>query len=58
VCANKQGLNNPYFYNYDLVCFYCNLGAAEPRLVQLDHQAIAESPHQRPATLEEVLERA
>lgn len=34
------GFANPYFYNYDPVCFDCNLGATEPRLVQLDHEAI------------------
>jgi hypothetical protein len=33
-------IGNPYFYNYDPVCFDCNLGATEPRLVQLDHEAI------------------
>ena len=33
-------IGNPYFYNYDPVCFDCNLGAPEPRLVQLDHEAI------------------
>jgi hypothetical protein len=33
-------IGNPYFYNYDPVCFDCNLGAREPRLVQLDHEAI------------------
>ena len=33
-------IGNPYFYNYDPVCFDCNAGATEPRLVQLDHEAI------------------
>ena len=33
-------IGNPYFYNYDPVCFDCNHGATEPRLVQLDHEAI------------------
>ena len=33
-------IGNPFFYNYDPVCFDCNLGATEPRLVQLDHEAI------------------
>ena len=33
-------VGNPFFYNYDPVCFDCNLGTAEPRLVQLDHEAI------------------
>ena len=33
-------IGNPYFYNYDPVCFDCNLAATEPRLVQLDHEAI------------------
>jgi hypothetical protein len=33
-------IGNPYFYNYDPVCFDCKLGAAEPRVVQLDHEAI------------------
>lgn len=33
-------IGNPFFYNYDPVCFDCNDGAIEPRLVQLDHEAI------------------
>jgi len=33
-------VGNPFFYNYDPVCFDCNLGPGEPRLVQLDHEAI------------------
>jgi hypothetical protein len=33
-------IGNPYFYNYDPVCFDCNRGATEPPLVQLDHEAI------------------
>ena len=33
-------IGNPFFYNYDPVCFDCNLGATEARLVQLDHEAI------------------
>ena len=33
-------IGNPFFYNYDPVCFDCNPGAAEARLVQLDHEAI------------------
>jgi hypothetical protein len=33
-------VGNPFFYNYDPVCFDCNLGSEEPRLVQLDHEAI------------------
>ena len=33
-------IGNPFFYNYDPVCFDCNLAAAEPPLVQLDHEAI------------------
>jgi len=33
-------IGNPMFYNYDPVCFDCTLGATEPRLVQLDHEAI------------------
>ena len=33
-------IGNPMFYDYDPVCFDCNLGATEPRLVQLDHEAI------------------
>jgi hypothetical protein len=33
-------IGNPYFYNYDPVCFDCNLGTTEPRLVRLDHEAI------------------
>ena len=32
--------SNPFFYNYDPVCFDCNRGTEEPRLVQLDHEAI------------------
>jgi hypothetical protein len=34
-------IGNPFFYNYDPVCFDCNLPTAtEARLVQLDHEAI------------------
>jgi hypothetical protein len=33
-------IGNPFFYNYDPICFDCNAGANEPRLVQLDHEAI------------------
>ena len=33
-------IGNPYFYNYDPICFDCNPGVTEPRLVQLDHEAI------------------
>ena len=33
-------IGNPMFYNYDPVCFDCNLGMSEPRLVQLNHEAI------------------
>ena len=33
-------IGNPYFYNYDPICFDCNAGTSEPRLVQLDHEAI------------------
>ena len=33
-------IGNPFFYNYDPVCFDCNAGSEEPRLVQLDHEAI------------------
>lgn len=33
-------IGNPYFYNYDPVCFDCNLARDETRLVQLDHEAI------------------
>ena len=31
-------IGNPYFYDYDPVCFDCNLGTTETRLVQLDHE--------------------
>lgn len=33
-------LGNPYFYNYDPVCFDCNSPRPEMRIVQLDHEAI------------------
>jgi hypothetical protein len=33
-------IGNPYFYNYDPVCFDCNLSKEETRLVRLDHEAI------------------
>lgn len=33
-------IGNPFFYNYDPICFDCNLGRKEARLVQLDHEAI------------------
>jgi hypothetical protein len=33
-------IGNPHFYNYDPVCFDCNLSREEKRLVQLDHEAI------------------
>jgi hypothetical protein len=33
-------IGNPFFYNYDPVCFDCNFARTEPRLVQLDHEAI------------------
>lgn len=33
-------IGNPFFYNYDPVCFDCNLVRPETRLVQLDHEAI------------------
>jgi len=33
-------IGNPFFYNYDPVCFDCNAPQREKRLVQLDHEAI------------------
>lgn len=33
-------IGNPFFYNYDPICFDCSVGATEARLVQLDHEAI------------------
>ena len=33
-------IGNPFFYNYDPICFDCSLGTTEARLVQLDHEAI------------------
>ena len=33
-------IGNPFFYNYDPVCFDCSSAKAEHRLVQLDHEAI------------------
>jgi hypothetical protein len=33
-------IGNPFFPNYDPVCFDCNGRALEPRIVQLDHEEI------------------
>jgi len=33
-------IGNPFFYNYDPVCFDCNSPRIEKRIVQLDHEAI------------------
>lgn len=33
-------IGNPFFYNYDRVCFDCNDPRTESRIVQLDHEAI------------------
>jgi hypothetical protein len=33
-------IGNPFFYNYDPVCFDATSGRTETRLVQLDHEAI------------------
>ena len=33
-------IGNPFFYNYDPVCFDCNSARPESRIVQLDHEAI------------------
>jgi hypothetical protein len=33
-------IGNPFFYNYDPVCFDCKSPRIEKRIVQLDHEAI------------------
>ena len=33
-------IGNPFFYNYDPVCFDCNSPRIEKRIVQLDHESI------------------
>ena len=33
-------IGNPFFYNYDSVCFDCKSPRIEKRIVQLDHEAI------------------
>ena len=38
--AGYLQIGNPYFYNYDPVCFDCSSRGPEKRIVQLDHEAI------------------
>jgi hypothetical protein len=36
-------IGNPYFFNYDPVCFVPGAASYERRIVQLDHEAILQS---------------
>ena len=38
--AGFPQIGNPFFHNYDPVCFDCNAPGIEKRIVQLDHEAI------------------
>jgi len=41
--AGYVQIGNPYFYNYDPVCFSPGAARHERRIVQLDHEAILQS---------------
>jgi hypothetical protein len=41
--AGYLQIGNPYFYNYDPVCFTPGPAGNETRIVQLDHEAILQS---------------
>ena len=45
-------IGNPFFYNYDPVCFDCKSPNPESRIVQLDHEAILQ--HGEMTVLKEV----